>query len=174
MTVFQCRLCLIPRLSNIHSRRPLDSSFPECLSLSLSSHSLYFWTRPLSLPIRAAAEASQSPDCDDKPDKGRSGNIAGAEFLNLSKSPHINRATRWENQNLWTFKAKLDSKPCPEHRPPTATRPTSDWCPCRRTRTEARGPCQLDLRAGQSQSSQQVLTRKDSMSVGEQQLKPEE
>lgn len=53
-------LFLCSCFSSIHSPSPLDSSSPvsHCL---LPHASLCFWARPLSLPIRATAQASSSP-----------------------------------------------------------------------------------------------------------------
>lgn len=60
----------------------------------LSPRSLCFWARRLSLPIKVTAEASQCPDCHDKRDKGQSGNMVPAEFLDLPNLPEYKQSNK--------------------------------------------------------------------------------
>lgn len=110
-----------------HSPRTPDSS--QCIFHGpFPLHSICFWVRPSSLPIRATAEASWSPSRDEKADKWHPKMTVAAGFWALPKSPCTSRAARQENRNLGAFKTKLDEKTSPERQPPAATRATRGWC----------------------------------------------
>lgn len=83
------------RLSNAHAQRHSGFFLPG-VSLTVPFLPIPFASGPdaYHYPLKLQQKQASVPTAMTNVDEGQSGNMVRAEFLDLPKSPHINRATR--------------------------------------------------------------------------------